>query len=200
MGDDEDAAGVGLEVFFQPFDHGDVEMVGGVVEEEEVGLAAQGSGEVEAGLLAAGQGGDRAGEVVVGEAEAEGDAADVGPVAVAVVALEVFEVGGVGFHEAGKFAFVLFGGHAALGVFHAPLAVEDVAVGFLQVLVDGGLPGAGLLLDVADGGAGGEADLAFVGGFVADEAAHEGGFAGAVGADEADFFAGVVCAGDVGED
>ncbi len=73
--DHEDRAGVGFEVFLEPEEGFEVEVVGGFVEEEEVGLLDEEAGEVGAHDPAAGEGAGGAVEVGVAEGEAFEDAA-----------------------------------------------------------------------------------------------------------------------------
>ena len=53
MGDDEDAAVEAAQPRFQPFQHADVQVVGGFVEEEQLGFIQQDEDEGEARFLAA---------------------------------------------------------------------------------------------------------------------------------------------------
>ena len=76
MGDDEEAEGGLREVVFEPLDALDVEVVGGLIEQEQVGLLDQAAGDGEAFAPAAGEGG---GELVaVGEAHGAGEDGDLG--------------------------------------------------------------------------------------------------------------------------
>ena len=109
------------------------------------------------------------------------------------------------FAEAGEDA-VHVGG--LRGVFHGVLQ------GFEFVMEIAGAAAAGdgfvedraalhlfdVLAEVADGELLGNRDSAFVGVFFADDHAEERGLAGAVGADQADLFAGVQLEGGVDED
>ena len=66
----EDHGGVeAREVALEPFERGDVEVVGGLVEEEQVGIAGEGAGKRRAGQLAAREAREGAVELVVLEAE-----------------------------------------------------------------------------------------------------------------------------------
>ena len=67
--DDDDGAGVILEVAFEPVDAVDVEVVGGLVEEEDVGAAEEEAGEGHAHTPSARKRGEGAVEVIGGEAE-----------------------------------------------------------------------------------------------------------------------------------
>ena len=76
----------------QPPDGDDVQVVGRLVEQEEVGGGKEGPGEVEADLVAAGQGGGGRGKVVLGEAEPREDR--LGPVRLVRAVLPRGERGG----------------------------------------------------------------------------------------------------------
>ena len=78
VADEDDAGAEGFEFGFEPFDGGEVEVVGGFVEEEEVGRGGEGAGEGGAALLAAGEGGGMLGAV-------EAEAVEEGAAAVGVV-------------------------------------------------------------------------------------------------------------------
>ena len=197
MGDRHDRARVLLEEAFEPVDRLGVEVVGRLVEQQQVGVAEEEPGERDATLLAAGQLRDVG---VVGRA-AQGVHRDVD------VALEVPGVGrgdlvlegrllgtdllvvGVGVGPGGHDRVVLVDEGLDLGD-----AVHDVA---LDVL---GRVELGLLAQVADGEAGRQAGLA-------DEAVvepghdpEEGRLAGPVRADDADLGARVERERDVLED
>ena len=77
--DDDDRAGIAFEVAFEPVDAVDVEVVRGLVEEEDVGAAEEESGEGHAHAPSAGEGGEGAVEVVGVEAEAAEDGLRAGP-------------------------------------------------------------------------------------------------------------------------
>ena len=131
VGDDEEAETGLREIVFQPFDAVDVEVVGGLVEQEQVGLLDQAAGDGEAFAPAAGQGG---GELVaVGEADGAGGDGDLG---------QLLAVGQV-FAGDGVFQDALDGGGFGEGVFlghvsHAQAALHD------------DFPGVGVLLAAED--------------------------------------------------
>ncbi len=71
--DDQRCPVEAVQPVFQPFEHGDVEVVGGFVEQQQVRLFQQDARQHQAGLLAAGEVGDGGVEVEVAQAEgAEG--------------------------------------------------------------------------------------------------------------------------------
>ena len=77
VADDEDAAGEGEHGFFEDAHGLQVEVVGGLIEDEEVAAAAEDFGEEDAALLAAGEFFDPHGDAVVGKEEAFEVGADV---------------------------------------------------------------------------------------------------------------------------
>ena len=197
VGDRHDRPRVLLEEAFEPVDRFGVEVVGRLVEQQQVGVAEEESGECDAALLPAGQLRDVG---VVGRA-AQGVHRDVD------VALEVPGIGrgdlvlegrllgtdllvvGVGVGPGGHDRVVLVDEGLDLGD-----AVHDVA---LDVL---GRVELGLLAQVADGEAGGQAGLA---GEPVVEPGHdpeEGGLARPVRTDDADLGARVERDRDVLED
>ena len=70
MADDEDCAGIALEVGFQPFHRRKIEVVGGLVQNEDVRLLQQQLCQPQAGQLAAGQDCDVLGPGILREAHA----------------------------------------------------------------------------------------------------------------------------------
>ena len=69
--DEDHGAGIGGEVVLEPLYRDDVEVVGGLVEEEEVGVAQEQFGQLDAHLPAAAEDGHRAVEVAVLESQAQ---------------------------------------------------------------------------------------------------------------------------------
>ena len=60
MADQQQSGAMRRETFFQPLDRGDIEMVGRLVEQQDVGIAGQGVRQADAPALAAGQVGEQA--------------------------------------------------------------------------------------------------------------------------------------------
>jgi hypothetical protein len=191
VADQEDGAGEVEEVSFEPLDGGEVEVVGGLVEEEQIGLGDEQLGKREARALAAGEGGD----VLLPDLFFEADAMEGG-----------FELVSPGV-ASGKVEFLLelvvffedlferVTGEVGHFVFEVAEAVGEVVEGGEGELglVDDGVGGVedGVLAEVTDldrfihgGGTGVEGELA-------EEGFEEGGFARAVVADEADALAAV---------
>ena len=85
VADEQQGAAAGLEVVFQPLDGLDVEVVGGLVEQQHVRLAEQDLGQLDAHVPALGKGLGQAAELVVQEAETQQGPAglDLGRLAVA---------------------------------------------------------------------------------------------------------------------
>ena len=173
MGDDEQGAVEVREELFEPFQAAGVEVVGRLVEEEDVGALEQRRGQQRAGLLAAGEAGERAVGVEVLDPEAAADLLGArlgGPGAGGLGALERV---GVGVEVARR----LERGERLAGL----------AEGVVEERADRRL--GRLLREVAD--AGRREDRAAVGVLAAGQQLEQGGLAGAVGADEPGSVAGV---------
>ena len=187
MADDEHAAMVALEEFFEPFDAFDVEVVRRFVEEQEVRLAHERLREADTRLLAAGEMLDVFLEIFFREAEAIGDAAQA---ALVVVAAEDFKA----VHDAAvvieqcraRFPFRAFRLHALfeLGLFRAERT--DVVKGVLELLVKRAAREVGRLLDIANRVIAVPLDTARVVLFLPHEDLHERRLARAIRADKAD--------------
>ena len=76
MGDDQHTATVGTQETFEPLNHPDVEMVGRLVQKEEVWLAKQSLGQTDTRLLTAGEMLDILLEVIIRKAQTIGDLFD----------------------------------------------------------------------------------------------------------------------------
>ena len=89
MGDQDDG-GVELDqVALEPLQRGDVEVVRGLVEQQQVGAGGEGAGQRDAGQLAAGEGRERALEVLGAKTEALQDRDDLVAPAVAAAGFEL---------------------------------------------------------------------------------------------------------------
>ena len=88
VGDEHDGGVERLQVALEPLQRGDVEVVGRLVEQQQVGVARERAGERRARELAAGEGRERAVEVLVAEAEAVQRRVDLVAPAVAAGVLE----------------------------------------------------------------------------------------------------------------
>ena len=89
MRDEDEGVGVVVEIVLEPVAGFEIEVVGGLVEQQEVGLLQQELGEGDAHLPAAGEFFGVALPVFLGEAEAAEDGADLGVEGVAVVGVEL---------------------------------------------------------------------------------------------------------------
>ena len=188
----EQGTGVGLQKLLKPDNAFEVEVVGGLVHQEDVGASQQHPREGDAHLPPAGECADVAIDLVVLEAEPVEDFAGLSFERVAVQVL-------IFFLDLAKAVedFVEFAG--AVGIFHGVLEGFEFVVEVAQPAAagDGFVEhgAAGHLLDVlpevADGELFGQRDIALIGLFFANHHAEEGGFAGTVGAYEPDLFAGV---------
>ena len=184
VGDGDEGAVVAGEEVLQPVDGVEIEVVGGLVEEQGFGLAEEGLGEQDADLLAALQLAHFALVQGLGDVEAVEQDGGVGLGGVAVLVADD--------------AFELAEAHAVV-VGHLGLLVDAVALfqGRPERLVahDDGVDDAigveGELILAQDAELARADDGAFLGVELAGEDLHEGGFAGAVGAGEA-----VAAAGD----
>ena len=182
VGDEDDGAGEIAEELLQPEDGFGVEVVGRLVQEEQVGLGGEGAAEGDAAFLASGQGSDEGVEGRGGEVR--GGGVDAG--------LEFPAVGGLDLvEEDGQLAV------GALAGFVASEPIDEVGGARLDVLADGeGALELEFLGQVADAEAAAPGDIAGIGVLVSGEDAEEAGFAAAVAADEADLFAGSDGEGD----
>jgi hypothetical protein len=185
VGNDDQGAGIALEPVLQPEDGVQVQVVGGLVQQQQVGGAHQGLGQVQAHAPAAGEAGHGTVHLVPGEAQAVEELLGAGAHRVGVGVMEggvefadlVAVMGGFGFHQAGLQAAQ--GGIAVDGVFQG-----------------GPVQGRGFLGDVGDAPGSRKVRVAAVRMQFSAQQGEQAGFAGAVGADEADLLARVE--GEVG--
>ena len=128
-------------------------MVGGLVEEEQVGVAEQQLGEGDAHLPAAREVSGRLFEVLDGKAQAAEDLARTGVELVAAQALEAVLGVAVVLEQAVELGAGLCGRNLCLELGNAALPALDL-VRRVNYLLEGGLLAVdlGLLLEVADGG------------------------------------------------
>ena len=176
----QDAAGIARQVLLEPQDRFEVEMVGRLVEQQQVGPVHQRARQVEAHAPAAGEAGHRAFQRVAGETQAVQQLRGARLGAVTVDGLEVLlglEPRRVMLDD------VIFGRQDFF-----QLAQPDIAV---QHELQRGLVGAGdLLFDIGDGLAALQRDLAAVGLELAANQAEQRGFAAAVLANQPDALVG----------
>ena len=134
----DEGALVGLQSDFQGVAHIQVEVVGGLIQYQQVGALPHDHGQGEAGLFAAGEGRDRAGGGIAAKIEAAQEVEDVLLPGLGAEALQV--QGGAGLQIQG-FELLLVK-IADLAVFPAgPLARQQGQVAY-QALQQGGLTGA----------------------------------------------------------
>ncbi|MNQ40609.1 hypothetical protein D3C85_542680 [compost metagenome] len=182
--DDDQRAGIALEPILQPDDRVQVQVVGGLVQQQQVGRAHQRLRQVQAHAPAAGEAGQRQVHLRLGEAQASQElfGARVHRVGVGIgqrgvdIAHPQAILGtlGLGF-ERGQFRFEAAQRHVAVdGVF------------------DGGpVQRGGLLRDIGHAPARGVVEVALVGVQRAAQQPEKAGLAGAIGADQTDLVAGV---------
>ena len=188
MRDENEGVRVGFEIAFKPVAGFEIEVIGGLVEKQQVGFFEQQFGERDAHLPAAGEGFDAALPVLFTEAEAGEDGADAGldviavargefglDVVVAVDNLLVFRAGVVEFAHA-AFEDLLLGFERADLVEDGKAFVEDGTAGEVDAVLRE-IAGADPLHDV---------ERAIVEALNSGERFEQGGLAGAVRADDAD--------------
>ena len=187
VGDEQQRAGVDAQAALKPFHGGDIEVVGGFVEEQDVGFGEQDACHGGAHLPAAGKRVQRIVEEFLVEAESGERGFGTVP---GVVAAEVF----VGRLQVAEFVQQLriggIGLKRAFDLSQPRLDERQIArgghVGQHVLLLVGKVD---LLAQDADAETFGDHDLALVGRELPEDHAEDGGLAGAVRADHADAFA-----------
>ena len=186
MRDEDERARVLGEEALEPLHGVDVEVVGGLVEQKEVGVGEQRSRQRHARELAARQRQEAALEHVVGQAEALDDAGQPAPVPVAAGGLEAALQLLVGPHRVAQLGAVL--GEAAqalLGGAQRRLELHGLAERLQEVVADRAVAlQFGRLFVEPDPAPAGAGDGAGVGVFGARDEPQQRGLAGAVAADE----------------
>ena len=174
VGDHQQGAAVALQPAFQPQHRIQVQVVGGLVQQQQVGAAHQGPRQVETDAPAAGEFLHRPGEVGIGEAQAvqQFGRPGLGPVTadLAVAGMQ----GGDALAVVGGFRHLEVGLHLA----QLPVPIQGEFQGRVR-------QGGRLLGDVGDDPAGGQIQVAALGVQGAAEEGEEGGLAAAVAAGEA---------------
>ena len=165
---DDDGGGAGrLEVRFEPLGRLDIEVVGRLVEQEQVWRADEQFGERDAGAPAAGEFAGPLVDVLLPEAEAGQDLVDLGLDAVAASGLEAGQHLGVAVDQAAKLVVgqglaVPAGAVAAeplLDLGGLVLQGQEIGVGGEHLVPEGALvDDAGILRQVPDGPAVGKLD------------------------------------------
>ena len=196
----EEGGGQRVEERLEPHDRLDVEVVGGLVHEQDVRPAEEDARHGHAHLPAAGEGAHVAVDALVVEAEAVQDLARLRLEGVAAHVL----VGLLHLAEAGEDGVHLV---RARGIAHRVLQRLELVVQVAEAaaardgLVEHGAAGhlLDVLAEVADGELAGDRDLALVRRLLSDDQAEERGLARAVGTDEPDLLARVELEGRVDE-
>ena len=185
MGDRDDGARVLRQVLLEPLHALRVQVVGGLVEQQQVGLGQQQPAQRDPPLLAAGQAGDvgvgrRAAQRVHGLLDLAVQVPGVPVVELLLQAAHLLEqlVGVVGRHLLGDLVVL---GEQPLGLGHAVLDVAEDRLGLVQL---------GLLVEQAHGEARHQARVAVGRLLHARHHPEQGRLAGAVRADDADLGAG----------
>ena len=126
MGDDDDGADIVHQEILQPGDGGDIQMVGGFVEQDDVGLAEQGPGQQDFDLVPVGQAAHRFIKQILGQAEPLQDPARLGFGLPAVQLGEFpFQLGGEDAVLLGKILFGIEGILLLHDLEQAGIALED---------------------------------------------------------------------------
>ena len=182
--DDQDRSVPILQVRFQPFDGFDIQVVGGLIQQQQVGVGKQQPGQQGAGALPAGKLGQ--GALVIGRQETQAGQrlADAQLVGVAAAALEGQLAGAVELQGVLGLVGVA---HQGLQAGQLGLLLDQVAEG-RQALVPQGVLGDkhGFLRQVAHAQAAGAVHLAAGRLFQPDQDAQQGGLAHPVGAHQGD--------------
>ena len=183
--DHDEAAAVGGEEAAQPGDRVGVEVVGGLVEQQRLGVGEQDARQLHATALTAGQRAQRLGEHPVGQAQVGADAGGVALGGVPAHGGELVLQPAVPAHRLVPLGVVggLGHGHLRLG----ELVLQDVEAAAGQHPVAGGdveVAAARVLREVAD--LADEVDLAGVRDALPRQRGEGGGLAGAVAPDQAD--------------
>ena len=190
VGDQDHGSVAVVEKVLQPVQAFEVQMVGRLVEEQDIGFFEQNFGQGDDVLLAAAQ---RSDGLVLPAGQAQAVEYGVDPVLDGVPA-QALEFGGqvaVLVQGALLLAGVTLGvGHGLFQGFEATAQFLDIGEDAEYLLTHGALLAVFHLLgQIPDGGAGGAGDDAGGGIFDAGDQLQQGGFAAAVGADQADLLA-----------
>ncbi|MNS66209.1 hypothetical protein D3C72_994110 [compost metagenome] len=180
VGDQQQRAGVALEPVLQPQDSVQVQVVGGLVEQQQVGRAHQGLGQVQAHPPATGEVADAAVHLFVGETKAGQQLACAGVGGIAVGAIQL----NVQARQGGTVVGLLGRGQFGLDLAQAHVAVEHIVHGQAVEGID-------LLAHVSDAPVTGQLAIAGIGRQLTAQQGEQAGFSGAVGADQAGLVTGV---------
>ena len=183
VGDDDEGAAAGEQEVFQPVDAFHVQMVGGLVQQKQLGFGKQHLGQSRLGALAAGEGGDGKGEVLFRKAQPQQSGAQAGAVGVASPP-GVFLLQAVLLGDEGGVGLTLQSGVDRVDLLlQLHQGGEDLQHGLIKAVL---LAGGEELLHIGKGAVPGEHHLSFGGGLLPADDAEKGGLARAVGAHQAD--------------
>ena len=197
--DDEDGAVVGREELLEPQHALEIEVVGRLVEQQQVGMAQEELGEGDAHLPSAGELRGGLVELGHGESEAAQDGAGARFQLIAAEALEALAGVAVAVEQRVARRLVLLDGDGMLELAEHVSRFPDLVRGiddFLERAL--ALGDAGFLLEIADGRVAREAHRALVGGLLAHEDLQQRGLPRAVGTDERPAFTRVELQGGAG--
>ncbi|MCY1354510.1 hypothetical protein D9M69_408900 [compost metagenome] len=180
VGDQQEGAGVAFQPVLEPEDGVQVEVVGRLVEQQQLGRAHQRLGQVQAHPPAAGEVADAAVHLVAGEAETGQQLARTGVRRVAVGTVQL----NVQTGDSGAVVARFGRSQLALNLAQVLIAVEHVVHGQAFQVVH-------FLAHMGNAPIGRQQAVASIGPELAAQQGEQAGFAGTVGADETDLLAGV---------
>ena len=150
MGNHENTALVGAEVFFQPFQHVHVQMVRRFVQKEEIGVPHKSSSQINPHLLPAGKEMDIPVPVIIGKTQSRQDFPGGGFIVVAAKEFKARFRPAVILHQ---FLVALMAFQLPGQTFHLILVIEHILPGLFHFLPDAAAGVVEILPKVADNGA-----------------------------------------------
>ena len=184
MADDQHRAAVGLEVIFQPFHGFQVQVVGRLVQDQQIRTLQQQTGQAQTSLLTAGKDARQFDPGIHREAHTVEHLFDLG---VHIISVHGIHDGGAVGDFLGQGCVMRVCSQAALQVVHLLHGVQRRGEGQFHRGVNVQRGGqARVLLQIATGHAGAKGSIACIGQALAAQDAQQRGFAGAVCANDAD--------------
>ena len=188
VGNEDEGIFVFLQVALEPCDMLFVQIVGGLVQQQDLGLFQQQLGQQDLGTLTAAQIGDVMVKTQRQQTQRTGNFLNTGIDHIEIVGiqhtLDLTQFIHEGIHLFGRSIAQL-----VADLVHAGLQIEEPAEGRAQNILNGHTGGKGsVLIEVAGADIARPFDLAFVGHQLAGDDIHKGRLAFAVGADQADVF------------
>ena len=188
MGYDENASRIIQKIRFQPGDGGHVQMVGGLVQKNDVGPGKQQPAQIHTGLLPSGEGGNLFSEILLGKTEALQYADDLTFPGVTVGLFKFMAGPCVGVHKTGKlFAVGML--HGGLQLSQSLFQVNDILLDLQKSVVNGLIRRAFLVLgQISQSFIFGKDNRAAVGRKLPGDDLQNGGFSSSVDADNGSLF------------